>query len=173
MPAGGKKERHARRHIRTELCLQRLRVHKGTTARSRKNRAVVARRSGANAGNDSSWSDRVISPRCGAATSILSSRAVRMTWRGGILIPEFRSKPRPQLPNRHRLAVDADPIPGIRFGPLLELADEDDMTGTPQFIKPHPDVRAGDSQGIFVCVRHRQVTVRAPINEGSGTRPPS
>jgi hypothetical protein len=51
-----------------------------------------------------------------------------MTWRGGLLIPEFRSKPRPQLPNRHRLAVDADPIPGIRFGALLELADENDMT---------------------------------------------
>ena len=68
--------------------------------------------------------------------------------------PEFRSKPRPQLPNRHRLAVDADPISGIRFGALLELADENDMTSKPQFIKPCPDFRAGDSQRKFVLARH-------------------
>ena len=69
-------------------------------------------------------------------------------------LPEFRSKPRPQLPNRHRLAVDADPISGIRFGALLELADENDMTSKPQFIKPCPDFRAGDSQRKFVLARH-------------------
>ena len=148
------------------------RSRKGTTARSRQNRAVVARRFVGERRQRPKLVGSRHPPRCRAATSILSSRAVRMTWRGGLLIPEFRSKPRPQLPNRHRLAVDADPIPGIRFGPLLELADENDMTGTPQFIKPHPDIRAGDSQGIFVCVRHRQVMVRAPINAGSGTRPP-
>jgi hypothetical protein len=38
------------------------------------------------------------------------------------------------------------------------------VTGTPQFIKPHPDIRAGGPQGIFVCFRHRQVNVREPIN---------
>ena len=79
---------------------------------------------------------------------------MRMSWRGGLLIPEFRSKPRPQLPNRHRLAVDADPIPGIRFGALLELADENDMTGTPQFIKPYADFRAGKSQRAFILACH-------------------
>jgi len=28
------------------------------------------------------------------------------------------------------------------------------MTGTSQFIKPHPDIRAGDAQRTFVLVRH-------------------
>src|SRR5215470_4304082 len=28
------------------------------------------------------------------------------------------------------------------------------MTGTPQFIKPYPDIRAGDSQRTFLLARH-------------------
>jgi hypothetical protein len=28
------------------------------------------------------------------------------------------------------------------------------MTGTSQYIKPHPDIRAGDAQRTFVLVRH-------------------
>jgi len=28
------------------------------------------------------------------------------------------------------------------------------MTGTPQFIKPYPDIRAGDSQRTFLLTRH-------------------
>ena len=67
--------------------------------------------------------------------------------------PEFRSKPRPHPPKRHRLAVDDHPIPGL-FGAQLELTDENYMTGTPQFIKPYPDIRAGDSQRTFLVARH-------------------
>jgi hypothetical protein len=51
------------------------------------------------------------------------------------------------------LAVDDHPIPGL-FGALLELTDENYMTGTPQFIKPYPDIRAGDSQRTFLLARH-------------------
>jgi hypothetical protein len=36
----------------------------------------------------------------------------------------------------------------------LELANDNDMTGKPQFIKPYPDFRAGDSQRTFVLARH-------------------
>jgi hypothetical protein len=65
-------------------------------------------------------------------------------------VPEFRSKPRPQLPNRHHPAVDADPKPYIRFGALSYLADENDMTGTLQFLNPRRDTWAGGPQRIFV-----------------------
>ena len=76
-----------------------------------------------------------------------------------VLIPEFGSKPRPQLPNRHRLAVDADPKPGIRSGASSYLAHQNDMTGMPQFINPYRDTWAGGPQRIVVCVHHRQARV--------------
>jgi hypothetical protein len=84
------------------------------------------------------------------ARPVRGAKLCDMRW---FPIPEFRPKPRPQPPNRHLLAVDADPIP-VPFGALLELVDENDMTGTPQFIKPYPDFRAGDSQRTFVLAPH-------------------
>ena len=81
-----------------------------------------------------------------------------------VLIPEFRSKPRPQLPNRHRLAVDADPKPGIRSGASSYLAHQNDMTGMPQFINPYRDTWAGGPQRIVVCVHHRQARVLSANN---------
>jgi hypothetical protein len=59
----------------------------------------------------------------------------------------------PTAPKPSSSGVDADPIP-VPFGALLELVDENDMTGTPQFIKPYPDFRAGDSQRTFVLAPH-------------------
>jgi hypothetical protein len=86
--------------------------------------------------------------------------------RGGFPSPEFGSKPRPQLPNRHGPAVDVDSKPLIRFGAAshFELAHENDMTGKPQFINPLRDKWAGGPQGIFVCVRHRQAKVVGACN---------
>ena len=79
-------------------------------------------------------------------------------------ILEFRSKPRPQFPNRHRPAVDVDPKPLIRFGAAcrLVLAHENDMTGMPQFINPRRDTWAGSPQ--CVCVRHHQAQVLSATN---------
>ena len=45
-------------------------------------------------------------------------------------------------------------LPNGRGPPLLELADENDMTGTPQFIKPYADFWAGESQRTFVLACH-------------------
>src|SRR5215472_4989953 len=87
-------------------------------------------------------------------------------------IPEFRSKPRPHPPNRHRLAVDDDPIPGLRFGALLELTDENDMTGTPQFIEPYPDIRAGGSQRTFLLARHGTTFTISGFDSRRGDVPP-
>jgi hypothetical protein len=84
--------------------------------------------------------------------------------RGGFPSPEFGSKPRPQLPNRHRPTVNLDPKPRIRFIAASYLAHENDMTGKPQFINPVRDKWAGGPQGIFVCVRHRQAKVVGACN---------
>src|SRR5258708_25590023 len=51
----------------------------GTATRSRKSRAVVARRSGAKAGSDESSSDCASSPSSRTPSSVLRSRAVRLT----------------------------------------------------------------------------------------------
>ena len=100
------------------------------------------------------------------------ARGARLGDMWPLRFPEFRSKPRPQLPNRHRLAVDADPITGIRFGALLELVDENDVTGTPPFIKPHPDIRAGGpsrhlrllSSSASKCARADRCGIRHPVS---------
>jgi hypothetical protein len=50
----------------------------------------------------------------------------------------------------------SDPKPR-RFGAASDLAHENDMTGTPQFINPRRHTWAGGPQCIFVRVRHRQL----------------
>src|SRR5215831_142074 len=54
------------------------------------------------------------------ARHVRGAKLFDMQW---FPIPEFRSKPRPQPPNRHLLAVDVDSIPGIRFAAQSILAD--------------------------------------------------
>src|SRR5215831_631488 len=103
-------------------------------------------------------------------TALLHDKFLRPTAQGAfpssrrhVVISEFRSKPRPQLPNRHRSPVDVDPKPLIRPSGACHpfLAHENDMTGTPQFINPRRDTWARGPQGILVSVRDRNKRANA------------